>query len=101
VEEFLREIFHNYDEVLSQHHRLLDAMHEVQRDEYPCITSIVAPIYDAALNWRDVYMEYVSHYPIARYRVEEAMSNPTFRKVVEVNLPGFYGVGLKCSCVSS
>ncbi|KAF9517876.1 hypothetical protein BS47DRAFT_1429505 [Hydnum rufescens UP504] len=83
VQEFLREIFHNYDEVLSQHRRLLDAMHEVQRDEYPCVTSIVAPIYDAALNWRDVYMEYVSHYPIARYRVDEAMLNPTFRKVVE------------------
>lgn len=92
MDEFLREIFHDYYEILGQHRRLLDAMHEVQREEYPCITSIVAPVYDAALNWGDVYMEYVSHYPIARYRVEEAMSNPAFRKVVEVKLPYYVAI---------
>lgn len=48
--------------------------------------SIVAPIFDAALNWQDAYMEYTAHYPIAEYRVEEAMSMPEFRAVVEVGL---------------
>lgn len=97
VDEFLRDIFHNYNEVLGHHRRLLEAMHDIQREEYPCIASIVAPLYDAALNWRDSYMEYVAHYPIARYRAEEAMSIPQFKKVVEVSLSL---LSIRLACVS-
>ncbi len=60
-------------------------MHEIQREQYPCINSIVAPLSDAALNWQDAYIEYTSHYPIARFRVEEAMSNYAFKKVIDVS----------------
>ncbi len=60
-------------------------MHEIQREQYPCINSIVAPLSDTALNWQDAYIEYTSHYPIARFRVEEVMNNYAFKKVVNVS----------------
>lgn len=84
MDDFLRDIFHNYQEILEHQRRLLNAFFEIQSEEYPCIDSIVAPIFDAALNWQDAYMEYTTHYPIAEYRVEEAMAMPEFRAVLEV-----------------
>ena len=84
VDDFLRDIFHNYQEVLEHQRRLLAAFFEIQSEEYPCIDSIVAPIFDACLNWQDAYMEYTTHLPIAEYRVEEAMVMPEFRAVIEV-----------------
>ncbi|KAF8329377.1 Dbl-like domain-containing protein [Cantharellus anzutake] len=82
-EELIHEIFHNHLEILSFHRKLIEVMHEIQREQYPCINSIIAPLYDASLNWQDAYIEYTSHYPIARFRVEEAMSNYAFKKVVD------------------
>lgn len=84
LEDFLRDIFWNCEEILLHHRRLLEVLHEVQREEHPCIRSIVAPVYDAALNWGEAYKEYVPHYPIAFYRVEEAMNIPQFKTIVEV-----------------
>ncbi len=79
---FFNDIFHNYLEILGY---LLDAIHEIQQEQYPCINSIVAPLSDAALNWKDAYIEYTSHYPIVRFRVEEAMNNYAFKKVVNIS----------------
>ncbi|KAF8316675.1 Dbl-like domain-containing protein [Clavulina sp. PMI_390] len=83
VDDFLRDIFHNYQEILEHQRRLLNAFFEIQSEEYPCVDSIVAPIMDAALNWGDAYMEYTTHYPIAEYRIDEANAMPEFRTVVQ------------------
>lgn len=66
---------------------MLDQLHEIQREEHPLIRSISAPVYDAALNWRDAYMTYIPHYPIAEYMVdEEKANNKDFKAFVEVRV---------------
>lgn len=82
---FITEAFHNFGELHAHHRRLLDRLHEIQRDEHPVINSVTAAIFDAALNWREAYMEYVTNYPIAEYRiVDEMNNNPAFKAFVEV-----------------
>ena len=40
---------------------------------------------DAALNFREAYMEYIPNYPIAAYRIdEEIANNPDFKAFVTV-----------------
>ena len=40
---------------------------------------------DAALNFREAYMEYIPNYPIAAYRIDDEMANnPAFKAFVEV-----------------
>lgn len=64
---------------------MLDRLHEIQREEHPVIHSITAAIFDAALNWRDAYMDFIPHYPIAAYRVDdEITTNLAFKTFVEV-----------------
>ncbi|KAG8896511.1 hypothetical protein FRB99_008857 [Tulasnella sp. 403] len=75
VNNFIREVFWNVKEVLSHHRKLVDRLHEIQREEHPQIRTITAPIFDAALNWRDAYMEYIPHYPIAAFRIAEELAN--------------------------
>jgi hypothetical protein len=42
-------------------------------------------MFDAALNWREAYMEYIPNYPIAAYRIDEEMGNNlAFKTFVEV-----------------
>ena len=82
---FIMDAFHNFGELHAQHRKLLDRLHAIQRDEHPVINSVTAAIFDAALNWRDEYMEYVTNYPIAEYRiVDEMANNPAFKEFVEV-----------------
>ncbi|KAG9050431.1 hypothetical protein FS837_005504 [Tulasnella sp. UAMH 9824] len=77
---FIRDVFWTYSDVLVHHRKLLDRLHEIQREEHPHIRSITAPIYDAALNWQDAYMEYVPHYPISAFRIQEELgNNPAFK----------------------
>ena len=41
----------------------------------------------AALNWRKEYMEYITNYPIAEYRiVDEMANNPSLKEFMEVRL---------------
>jgi len=54
---------------------MLDRLHEIQREEHPIIRSISAPVFDAALNWTEAYMEYIPHYPIAAYRIDDEIAN--------------------------
>lgn len=75
LSSFLHDAYHNYVELLHLHRRLLERLHEIQRDEHPNIRSITAPVLDAALNWHDAYMEYVPNYPISHYRIDEEMQN--------------------------
>ncbi|KAG1874382.1 CNH domain-containing protein [Suillus subluteus] len=72
---FITDVFHNFAELHSHHRKLLDQLHDIQRDEHPVIRSITAPLFDAALNFRDAYMEYIPNYPIAAYRIDDEMAN--------------------------
>lgn len=78
-------MFHNFAELYGHHRRMLDRLHEIQRDEHPFIRSITATLFDAALNWRDAYLEYIPHYPIAAFRIEdERANNPSFKAFTDV-----------------
>lgn len=68
-------MFHNFAELYGHHRRMLDRLHEIQREEHPFIRSITATLFDAALNWRDAYLEYIPHYPIAAFRIEDECAN--------------------------
>ncbi|KAI0741870.1 Dbl domain-containing protein [Daedaleopsis nitida] len=84
LEQFIQEVFHNYAELHSHHRRMLEKLHEIQRDEHPVIRSITAAIYDAVLNFREAYMEYIPNYPIAAYRIDDEMAtNPQFQAFVD------------------
>lgn len=83
LETWIDEVFHNYYELLEHHRRLVQAFHEIQREQHPVIRSITAPMMDAALNFREAYMEYIPNYPIAAYRIDDEMANnPAFRDFV-------------------
>jgi hypothetical protein len=82
---FITDVFHNFGAIHSHHRKLLDRLHDIQRDEHPIINSVTAAIFDAALNWREEYMEYITNYPIAEYRiVDESANNTGFKEFVEV-----------------
>jgi hypothetical protein len=87
LETFIRDVFHNFGELHAHHKRLLDQFFEIQREEHPIIKSVTAPMYDAVLNFRDAYLEYIPNYPIAAYRIDDEMANnPQFKAFVEVRL---------------
>ncbi|KAJ3514155.1 hypothetical protein NLJ89_g2537 [Agrocybe chaxingu] len=75
LEQFIEEVFHNYSELYEHHKRLVDKFHEIQREQHPHINSVTAPMFDAALNFREAYMEYIPNYPIAAYRIDDEMAN--------------------------
>lgn len=84
LNKFIQTVFNNYDVLRDHHRRLLHQLHEIQREEHPTIKSITAPLLDAALNFRDAYMDYIPNYPIAAYRIDEEMAtNSEFRGFVE------------------
>lgn len=91
VEHWVSQVFSNFADVHLHHRRMLDRLHEIQREEHPLIRSISAPVFDAALNWRDAYMIYIPHYPIAEYMVdEEKANNKEFKAFVEVRVTHVY-----------
>lgn len=85
VDQFISDVFHNFDELHAHHRRLVDTLHEIQREEHPKLRSITAAVFDAALNFREAYLEYIPNYPIAAYRIDHEMANnPGFKTFVEV-----------------
>lgn len=98
LERFIDEVFHNFDELLQHHKKLVEAFHQIQREEHPVIRSVTDPMMDAALNFREAYMEYIPNYPIAAYRIDDEMANnPAFREFVEVcPRPSFYRFAAEC-----
>ncbi|KAJ7065285.1 CNH domain-containing protein [Mycena amicta] len=84
LEQFIQEVFHNVADVHAHHRKLLDKFHEIQREQHPTIRSVTAAMFDAALNFRDSYMEYIPNYPIAAYRIDDEMAtNPDFKNFVD------------------
>ncbi|KAJ3993116.1 Dbl homology domain-containing protein, partial [Lentinula boryana] len=84
LESFITDVFHNFAELHAHHQRLVEKFHEVQTEEFPVIRSVTAAVFDAALNFREAYMEYIPNYPIAEYRIDDEMANnPAFKTFVE------------------
>jgi RHO1 GDP-GTP exchange protein 1/2 len=71
---FINDDFHNFAELHARHLHLMDQFHEIQRGNIPP-RSITAALFDAALNFREAYMEYIPNYPIAAYRVDDEVAN--------------------------
>lgn len=83
--QFIQDVFHNFAELHAHHRKLLNTLHEIQRDEHPVIRSVTAAMYDAVLNFREAYVEYIPNYPIAAYRIDDEMANNApFKAFVEV-----------------
>ena len=88
---FLHDVFCNFAELHAHHRRLLDKLHETQRDEHPRIRSITAALFDAALNFREAYMEYIPNYPIAEHRIDDEIAhNALFKHFYDVRPPFTY-----------
>ncbi|KAJ7319295.1 CNH domain-containing protein [Mycena albidolilacea] len=75
LEQFITDVFHNFADLHAHHLKLVEKFHEIQREQHPTIRSITAAMFDAALNFRDVYMDYIPNYPIAAYRIDDEMAN--------------------------
>ena len=85
LEQFIHDVFHNYNELYTHHRKMLDALLHMQREEHPCIRSITAIVYDSVLNFREAYMKYIPNYPISAYRIDDEMvKNTAFKQFVEV-----------------
>ncbi|EIW75246.1 hypothetical protein CONPUDRAFT_85508 [Coniophora puteana RWD-64-598 SS2] len=84
LQSFITDVFHNFAELHAHHHRLLEQLHDIQREEHPVINSVTAPLLDTVLNFQDAYREYVPNYPIAAYRIDDEMgNNQDFKMFVE------------------
>jgi hypothetical protein len=87
LDSFIQDVYHNFGELHAHHRRLLERFHEIQREEHPLIRSVTAAMYDAVLNFRDAYLDYIPNYPIAAYRIDDEMNNnPQFKAFVDVRL---------------
>ncbi|KAJ7825350.1 CNH domain-containing protein [Mycena olivaceomarginata] len=75
LEQFITDVFHNFADLHAHHLKLVEKFHEIQREQHPTIRSVTAAMFDAALNFRDVYMDYIPNYPIAAYRIDDEMAN--------------------------
>ena len=82
LDTFLHDVFHNYQSILELHKFLLEDLQARQLKEHPEIGAIGDLYLSAVLEfhgWREAYMEYVTHYPIAKAKVEEEKArNPRF-----------------------
>ena len=86
LEIFLDDAFHNYRSLLEVHQNLLENMQSRQIEQHPRFGMVSDLLLDAALNWQDAYMEYVTHYPIAKAKVqEEEAKNPKFAAFLKVS----------------
>jgi hypothetical protein len=84
LDSFIQDVFHNFGELHVHHRRLCERIHEIQREEHPIVRSVTAAMYDAVLNFRDAYLDYIPNYPIAAYRIDDEMANNSqFKDFVE------------------
>lgn len=89
-EIFLDDVFHNYGSLLDEHSRLLEKLQARQLEQHPNFGMISDLMLDAALNWRDAYMEYVTHYPVAKARIqEEQVRNEKLREFLQASFQVF------------
>ncbi|KAF7371040.1 hypothetical protein MSAN_00738200 [Mycena sanguinolenta] len=87
LDQFIKDVFHNYSHIHAHHRALIEKLHEIQREQHPRIRSITEPLLDAALNFREAYLDYIPNYPIAAYRIDDEMANnPSFKAFVEISV---------------
>ncbi|KAK7031608.1 CNH domain-containing protein [Favolaschia claudopus] len=87
LDQFIKDVFHNFAHLHAHHRALVEKLHEVQREQHPRIRSITEPVLDAALNFREAYLDYIPNYPIAAYRIDDEMANnPSFKAFVEMSV---------------
>ncbi|PWN29409.1 hypothetical protein BDZ90DRAFT_230285 [Jaminaea rosea] len=83
-DDFIREVFGNHRELVSHVKAFVEKLHIRQREESPIIRSIGDIFLDAALEWQEAFVTYVSAYPIAKSRIGREQSiNPRFRDFLE------------------
>ncbi|KAG6812340.1 hypothetical protein H0H92_003329 [Tricholoma furcatifolium] len=84
LERFTKDVFHNFAELRIHHRRLVNTLHQIQRDEHPKIKSITSAVLGSLLDFREAYLDYIPNYPIAAYRIDEEIEqNPNFKAFVE------------------
>ncbi|KAJ6477474.1 CNH domain-containing protein [Mycena vulgaris] len=87
LDQFIKDVFHNYAHLHAHHRSLVEKLHEIQREQHPRIRSITEPVLDAALNFREAYLDYIPNYPIAAYRIDDEMANnQAFKAFVEISI---------------
>ncbi|KAJ7483152.1 CNH domain-containing protein [Mycena latifolia] len=87
LDQFIKDVFHNYAHLHAHHRSLIEKLHEIQREQHPRIRSITEPVLDAALNFREAYLDYIPNYPIAAYRIDDEMAtNPAFKAFIEISV---------------
>lgn len=87
LDSFITDVFHNFAELHAYHRRMVNQFHEIQQEQHPVIISVTAALFDAALNFREAYLDYIPNYPIAAYRIDHEMeNNPAFKQFVDVRL---------------
>ncbi|KAJ7035591.1 Dbl-like domain-containing protein [Mycena alexandri] len=87
LDQFIKDVFHNVSHLHAHHRALVEKLHEIQREQHPRIRSITEPVLDAALNFREAYLDYIPNYPIAAYRIDDEMANnPAFKAFVEISI---------------
>ncbi|KAJ7105112.1 Dbl-like domain-containing protein [Mycena crocata] len=87
LDQFIKDVFHNFAHLHAHHRSLVEKLHEIQREQHPRIRSITEPVLDAALNFREAYLDYIPNYPIAAYRIDDEMANnASFKAFVEMSV---------------
>lgn len=83
-DDFIKEVFGNFRELIGHVKNFVERLHIRQREESPIIRSIGDIFLEAALEWQDAFVTYVSAYPIAKSRIgREQTVNPRFRDFLE------------------
>ncbi|KAF9441660.1 Dbl homology domain-containing protein [Macrolepiota fuliginosa MF-IS2] len=98
LQQFLQEVFSNIQDITLYHQQLIDRLHHIQREHHPRVPSITAAVFDAVLNFREAYAEYIPNYPIAAYRIEdEKEKNNIFKAFHEnaIRYPGARRLGME------
>lgn len=86
LDQFIKDVFHNFSHLHAHHRTLVEKLHDIQREQHPRIRSITEPVLDAALNFREAYLDYIPNYPIAAYRIDDEMAtNPSFKAFIDVS----------------
>ncbi|TCD69644.1 hypothetical protein EIP91_006871 [Steccherinum ochraceum] len=83
-EQFLDAVFPSIDQLIAYHRELLDKMHDIQYSQWPLIQSITEPILFMIRKAEEVYVAYISNYPIAKDFVDrELKTNHRFQRFIE------------------
>ena len=87
LDQFIKDVFGNYEQVLSYHSSILSQLFDAQKREHPFlnISSVSAPYLSLSGEFMEAYLEYTPNYIHANWKIEHEMYvNPSFKAFVEV-----------------